>query len=78
MTAEELFNKIFTENSCYIDYDKAGLDTIKKAMIEFTKLHVTEALKEASEKGYSLDWRNAKCEIDKESILNSYPLTNIK
>ena len=47
-------------------------------LIEFAKLHVTEALKQASEKGYSLDWRNAKCEIDKQSILNSYPLTLIK
>ena len=52
------------------------------AMIEFAKMHVEQALKEASEGqikkdiymmaeyGESMNW--------KESILNSYPLENIK
>lgn len=53
--------------------------------IAFAKLHVKAALKEASEKSMLT---NEVCEvlqehwfeeyIDKDSILNSYPLTNIK
>lgn len=81
-TAEETFKNIFEKNECFIDYDISGLRTIEEAMIEFTKLHVEEALKEASEGriekdiymiteyGESMDW--------KSSILNSYPLENIK
>ena len=49
---------------------------IKKAMIEFAKLHVKEALKQASEKVYVSD--TVFCEIDRDSILNAYPLENIK
>ena len=57
---------------------------IKKAMIEFAKLHVEAALKEASEKaeiitkeiggGLNIEWK----EIDKDSILNAYPLNLIR
>ena len=49
---------------------------IKKAMIEFAKLHVKEALKQASEQVYVSD--TVFCEIDRDSILNAYPLENIK
>jgi hypothetical protein len=46
------------------------------SMIEFAKLHVEAALKAASEDAEAkYNWRQ---EIDKESILNAYPLTNIK
>ena len=63
---------------CYAQSEK----DIQKAMIEFAKLHVEAALKAASEgqikkdiymmteHGESMNW--------KESILNSYPLENIK
>jgi hypothetical protein len=50
-----------------------------EAMIEFAKLHVEKALKEASEKAkmrleeYGDDWY-----IDEKSILNAYLLENIK
>jgi len=50
-------------------------------MIEFAKIHVEEALKAASEKaeldgdeGSNFDY----IIVDKESILNSYPESNIK
>ena len=52
---------------------------IKKMMIEFAKLHVEAALKEASENlrqasgTYNSDYRDQK-----NSILNSYSLDNIK
>ena len=65
--------------------DEPDDDTIYKAMIEFAKLHVEAALKEASKKAVLTDevcdvlqehWFDEY--IDKDSILNSYPLDNIK
>ena len=74
--------------------DEPDDDTIYKAMIEFAKLHVEAALKEASESRcidmYGKTWFSQSLEpgtkvldtinitIDKDSILNSYPLDNIK
>jgi hypothetical protein len=77
-TAVELFNSKFNINCCYIDYDRAGLDTIKQAMIEFAKIHVETALKEASQKAECKEFMTGSYVVNKESILNSYPLTNIK
>jgi hypothetical protein len=54
---------------------------VKEWMIEFAKLHVEAALKEASEKADYNTWGQEHIEqvwIDKDSILNSYPLENIK
>ena len=65
---------------------------IKKAMIEFAKLHVEAFRKEVSEnvslikecgKENSLNCNAVFCRscldiINKDSILNAYPLTNIK
>ena len=87
-TAKELFDKMLEENSeC----------TSTEMMIEFAKLHVETALKEASEKSYaqsshsnitSKDWTETRqglicvhlgrVSVNKQSILNSYPLSNIK
>jgi hypothetical protein len=54
-------------------------DVQPKDLIEFAKLHVEAALKAASAtdivSGRSYKHRT---EDDKDSILNSYPLTNIK
>jgi hypothetical protein len=60
-------------------------------MAEFAKIHVTEALRQASEKVIMYDANdidNPKLDendipyeyyiVDKTSILNAYPLTNIK
>lgn len=52
---------------------------IRKVMIEFAKLHVEEALKEASEKGLvEANEGGYTSFLDKDSILTAYPLTNIK
>ena len=50
------------------------------ALREFAKLHVTEALKSASRKAYFRDSNGFVCttEENKKSILNAYPLSNIK
>ena len=51
------------------------------AMIEFAKLHVKEALKQASEKAQAYNKPKFSSDInpqvDMESILNAYPLENI-
>ena len=63
----------------YIGKAIIGYGDISHLMIEFAKLHVESALKNASENAetklikYTDDY-----EIDKYSILNSYPLENIK
>ncbi len=78
-TAEELLKN----NFLLIENDKtceAHTHLVVKQMIEFAKLHVEAALKEASEKAYYRD-TNGFIETsseNKQSILNSYPLTNIK
>lgn len=65
--------------------DEPDDDTIYKAMIEFAKLHVEAALKEASinaetkeESDNPYDTEDRYYVVDKDSILNSYPLENIK
>jgi len=58
---------------------------VRKAMIEFAKLHVEAALKAAAEKAYIDNNHQQGCsfdsddfEVNKESILNAYPLDLIK
>lgn len=77
LTAEESFTK---STGCIINHSD-----VKKAMIEFAKLHVEAALKEASEKSRikaNTQQGNSMFiddfEVNKESILNAYPLNNIK
>ena len=68
-TAEETYYKI---TGCIINHKD-----IKTAMIKFAKLHVESALKEASE-NVIIDGHPFEYELDKNSILNAYPLENIK
>lgn len=50
-------------------------NTISNWMVEFTKLHVEAALKEAAE---IVDMEVEKDFLTKDVILNAYTLTNIK
>ena len=63
-------------------YDAHYSDDAVVMMIDFAKLHVEAALKEASEKAIvntEPDYRGGEWSIvDTDSILNSYPLENIK
>jgi len=52
-------------------------DDVKKAMIEFTKLHVKLALEAASKQATATWNQKDGCVVDKDSILNSYPESNI-
>ena len=63
-----------------------GLNRISKEhaillLIEFAKLHVIEALKEASEKADTCEvavMRGFETVVNTDTILNAYPLENIK
>jgi hypothetical protein len=76
-TAEELIETSYFH--LHLDTDSICLGSIHDAMIEFAKLHVEAALKEASER-YEYDEIHISDnpEFLKDSILNSYPLENIK
>ena len=53
-------------------------EVVTKTMIEFAKLHVEAALKEANRKVIVTYYYNEGIRVNKDSILNAYPLTNIK
>lgn len=58
--------------------DKGNYNNTTDMMIEFAKMHVKEALKEASEKATTDGYGDGYAGIDEDSILNAYPLENIK
>ena len=79
-------NKIPTAEEFMESHNMSSSDNRKKILIEFAKLHVEAALKEASEKVTCSEetqydeYDNAVliAKIDKDSILNAYPLSNIR
>ena len=79
-TAKKIYHNV---TGCVLEsYHKPD---IEKAMIEFAKFHVKAALEEASEKAkityeYTGNTGSEYCDeyVDKDSILNSYSLDNIK
>lgn len=93
-TAEEfLKNKVYIAQDDIEDVHDS-MSNVVEAMLEFTKLHVEAARKEILEKSTAYyyiygttddinrieeyDLTGLKCTIDKESILDAYPLENIK
>ena len=77
-TAEEFLRK----NIDYV-FEKDCKEDVENAMIEFAKLHVESALKEAaynldSEYCYAYSSERNKHDELYDSILKSYPLENIK
>lgn len=78
-TAEEFFDSYFKSKTM----TGAQLGSVKSAMIEFTKIHVEQALKDASENikndsYYDSDSKDHYDSVLKPKILNSYPLDKIK
>ena len=59
-------------------YDMHDSDDCVVMMREFAKLHVEAALKQAIEYAEVNVLNYNDYEVDKKSILNSYPLENIK
>ena len=72
LTAEELLQ----QEDCVLN-DSYRTDFIVKQMKEFAKLHVEAALKKATEDAKILQYANV-AEINKDSIINAYPLNLIK
>ena len=62
-------------------FDEGNFNNVTDMLIEFAKMHVQEALKQASEKAQAYNKPKFSSDInpqvDMESILNSYPLENI-
>jgi hypothetical protein len=72
-TVEEKLKANFY-NGSFIEIHSGDFEDIKNIIIEFSKLHVEAALKQAVEKAKN-------CHIDEiinDEILNAYPLENIK
>jgi hypothetical protein len=85
-TAEEFLQNYKNDSDHYADQDYSEGRLIK-ALQEFAKMHVTAALKEASEKATVTPIDHEEISegsfrpiwgVDDDSILNSYPLENIK
>ena len=81
-TAEE-----FLRNSSVTSSDRHDFLSKQELMIEFAKMHVQEALKQASEKAFVTPIDHEEISegsfrpiwgVDDESILNAYSLENIK
>ena len=69
----------------YNEFGGLGMYYVKEAMIEFAKMHVQEALRLASveaevehELSNPYDPNSEYQIVNKDSILNAYPLENIK
>ncbi len=73
ITAEEFLKN---NEEYYMEIEESP--EIFEMMIEFAKMHVQEALKQASENAESYVIGGLTSEVDKDSILNAYPLDLIK
>jgi hypothetical protein len=51
---------------------------VSEMMVEFAKLHVEAALKQASKKAICIEYMEGEYDVKTDSILNSYSLDNIK
>ena len=71
-TAEEICNKQF------FGFKGELWVGVHKAMVEFARLHVEAALKEANRKVIVTYYYDEGIRVNKDSILNAYPLTNIR
>ena len=85
-TAEEFFKQCFEgyHPSQYEELHEVQKTRAEFAIIEFAKLHVEECKKRILEDAYGLyyedklDYNPSYVKPEKDSILNAYPLTNIK
>ena len=86
LVRDELFKTPLTEEEKHYYIDRIiTYDDYIKAMIEFAKMHVKEALKQASveaevehELSNPYDSNSEYAIVNKNSILNAYPLDLIK
>ena len=79
-TAEEFLNNSNNINYRKLEPSNPHLDIlsfIEADLIEFAKLHVKEALQKAYENA-DLEYYGDEVCYNKDSILNAYPIENIK
>lgn len=78
------FHKMANDEEYRKEFNGKDMALIDHRFIEFAKSHVTAALQAAAEDADLTDksWQSFQeggtLEIDKNTILNAYPLTNIK
>ena len=78
-TAEEFLKQVSPNDEFGLRIDLGNSKKhIYEIMCRFAKLHVEEALKEASENVELETYGNFGNSINKDSILNAYPVTLIK
>ena len=80
-TAEVILENEWNKNKNNYPFNEIYIGekiAINNAMIEFAKMHVQEALKQASENAESYVIGGLTSEVDKDSILNAYSLDLIK
>lgn len=78
MTVKEFLNQHLTISHFYSEKEDNTLcfsGDLEKTMKEFAKYHVEEALKYASEEAVTINYGQ---DVSKDSILDAYPLENIK
>lgn len=69
MTAKEFLETLPKDSNWKLS------NIVENAMIEFAKYHVEQALKYASEEAVTINYGQ---NVSKDSILDAYPLENIK
>ena len=79
-TAESWVNQQFEKQLVNTNDIYASKNGVIEAMIIFAKLHVEQALKEASENAFCspIIGKHFEQEVNKNSILNSYSFDKIK
>jgi hypothetical protein len=71
-------NKIPAAEEFWITFQDSSSFTVPEAMIEFAKLHVEAALKDIINNVETCIGGDGSPLVTVTSILNAYPLTNIK
>jgi hypothetical protein len=75
-TAEEILQEWLSQTD-QTDLKDGHYFVIKQAMFEFAKMHAEEALQKAYENA-DLEYYGDEICYNKDSIINAYPLENIK
>lgn len=81
-TAEELFRHKFPYICDLIDQEGI-LQDVAGFIVEFAQMHTKAALEVAAEnaevtEGWNTGFSGSAASVDKDSIINAYPLTNVK
>jgi hypothetical protein len=76
LTAEEIL-KLNFYNGSYVELYSGDFEDVRHIMIQFAIMHCTKQLELILE-NIIIDGNKHEYELDTNSIINAYPLTNIK